>query len=615
MARSTHSSNPLRARPRRSRLAAVVAGATALAAVLAATLAGPAFADSKPTNPSDSATPPTVTADALPTPQINGVVWTQTIVGNTVFAGGSFTTARPYGVAHLGKGTVERWNILSYNLTTGVLNTAFAPQLNGQVKAIVGTPDQKHVFVAGTFTKVGKTTANHVVELGATSGAVIPSFKATTNYTVDALALDYRKNNVYLGGDFTTVDSKARTRLAAVSVTQGALRPWAPSANGTVRALAVDPDHSKVVVGGAFSTLDGKSKPGYGIGAVNTTSGSLLPWAMNSVIRDAGINSAILSLASTSTGVYGSGYVYNGAGNLEGTFRADWKTGALTWMEDCHGDTYSVAIAAGVEYEAGHAHNCSTVGGFPDDTSLDHYRAVAFSTAATHTLTANTVAGYSNFAGQPAPSLLDWFPAFDIGTFTGQNQGPWSVAASAKYVVYGGEFTTVNGIAQQGLTRFAVPSLAPNKMGPEKSGATFMPTVTATPTSATVSWTANADPDNENLTYTVLRDDVPVYTVTGPSWLWNEPTMSWTDTDATALTPGSSPWYRIRATDAFGNTVIGDSTTVTIPAAPSTAPDPGAAVDSPVTPPAAPAAAAPAAATPAAAPAAPAADPAAAPAG
>ena len=41
----------------------------------------------------------TVTADALPTVQIDGVVWSQAVVGNTVYAGGRFNNARPAGAA------------------------------------------------------------------------------------------------------------------------------------------------------------------------------------------------------------------------------------------------------------------------------------------------------------------------------------------------------------------------------------------------------------------------------------------------------------------------------------------------------------------------------------
>ena len=40
-----------------------------------------------------------VTADRLPTVQVDGVVWSQAVVGNTVYAGGSFNNARPAGAA------------------------------------------------------------------------------------------------------------------------------------------------------------------------------------------------------------------------------------------------------------------------------------------------------------------------------------------------------------------------------------------------------------------------------------------------------------------------------------------------------------------------------------
>ena len=76
-----------------------------------------------------------VTADALPTVQIDGVVWSQAVVGNTVYAGGNFANARPAGAAP-GTNLTPRNNLLSYNLSTGVLNSSFAPSLNAQ--AMVG---------------------------------------------------------------------------------------------------------------------------------------------------------------------------------------------------------------------------------------------------------------------------------------------------------------------------------------------------------------------------------------------------------------------------------------------------------------------------------------------
>src|SRR5471030_1008271 len=87
------------------------------------------------TAPPDPTTPVTVSADSLPTVQIDGVVWQQAIVGNTVYAGGSFANARPAGAA-AGTNLTPRANLLSYDITTGALNTAFAPNPNAQVEAV-----------------------------------------------------------------------------------------------------------------------------------------------------------------------------------------------------------------------------------------------------------------------------------------------------------------------------------------------------------------------------------------------------------------------------------------------------------------------------------------------
>lgn len=61
-----------------------------------------------------------VTADPLPTTQINGVVWSQVTNGDTVYSGGQFTMARPAG-ARLGEQQTRRSNLLkaSRALTVG----------------------------------------------------------------------------------------------------------------------------------------------------------------------------------------------------------------------------------------------------------------------------------------------------------------------------------------------------------------------------------------------------------------------------------------------------------------------------------------------------------------
>ena len=96
---------------------------------------------------------------------------------------------------------------------------------------------------------------------------------------------------------------------------------------------------------------------------------------------------------------------------------------------------------------------------------------------ATGTLAHNPYGGYTDWFGTPSPSQLNWYPDMTVGSYTGQSQSAWTVTGNGQYLVEGGEFPTVNGAAQQGLVRFAVPSIAPNKQGPRLSGSNFKPTV------------------------------------------------------------------------------------------------------------------------------------------
>ncbi len=108
---------------RRSRSVSLTATVTLTLALASGVLvaAGPAQADTAPVPP---VTLSTVSADSLPTVQVNGVVWSQVVVGNTVYATGSFTQARPAGAA-VGTNQTPRSNLLAYNLTTGALITTW----------------------------------------------------------------------------------------------------------------------------------------------------------------------------------------------------------------------------------------------------------------------------------------------------------------------------------------------------------------------------------------------------------------------------------------------------------------------------------------------------------
>ncbi len=559
----------------------LVAGALALAAPAAR-------ADSAPLNPANPATPLTVTADALPTVQLgkaadgkDGVAWAQVVVGNTVYVAGRFVTARPAGAAP-GAQEVPRRNLLAYDIRTGQLVTSFAPDLNGQALAIAASPDGTRIYVGGDFTAANGQPRNRVAAYDTRSGALVPDWRPSVSGQVRALAAT--GSAVYIGGTISAVGSASRTRLAAVSAVNGALLPWAPvpgvgptsgnrlpiwenqatltpkrdaqgrdildtAANSRtsndVQALVIA--GGSVIAAGRFDSLNGVRATG--IGALDPVTGATRPFAVNQLITNQGVHSAVWSLSTDGRAVYGTAYDFYGPGNMESAFAAEATTGALLWASTCRGDTYSSFPLGGALYTGSHVHECGNIGSYAEFSPKVLRYAAAFSTAATGVNGPFTF-GNANFARKPAPALLSWWPILAAGAATGQSQAAWSVAGNDRYVVYAGEFPRVNSTPQQGLVRFAVPGTAPSRMAP--TGAGLTPTVTSpAPGTARVVWQESHDPDNEVLTYRVYRDNgtVPVHEVSAAQTWWDRDLMSFTDRGLTA----GAHTYRVTVTDPQGN--------------------------------------------------------------
>ncbi|MFF1635008.1 LamG-like jellyroll fold domain-containing protein [Leifsonia sp. NPDC058248] len=524
-------------------------------------LASPASADTAPPDPTNPASPPTVSADALPTTQIDGVAWAQVVVGNTVYVAGKFTTARPAGAA-AGTNTTPRSNLLAYDITTGNLIASVNVPLNAQALTITASPDGSRVYVGGDFTTAGGGNYYRIVAISTATGQVVSSFRPIMESQVRALAAT--NTAVYAGGTFSSVNGTATPYIAKINASDGSLNTaWHGSTDFVVDALAVAPDGTKVYAGGRFQHANGTDA--YGLAMYSGTDGSILPFPANSVVRDAGTQAGITALVATNDRVYGSGYIFGAGGNLEGSFSAD-PNGNLLWIEDCHGDTYSIYPLGDALYTAGHPHYCGNLAGYPQTDPWTYHHTIAFSKATTGTLTNNGDGAYANFSGQPAPTLLNWYPAYVTGSYTGQGQAAWSIAGNSQYLAVGGEFPFVNGVAQYGLTRYAVASAAPNKVGPNVNTALVPNAASFTAGQARISWTATYDQDNVNLNYKLVRDGNlanPVYQTNQISNFWTRPAMGYIDS---GLAPGSSHSYRVYVTDPFGNQISRLGNTVTISA-------------------------------------------------
>ncbi len=516
-----------------------------------------------------------VTSDALPTVQIDsGVVWTTLIVGNTVYAGGQFSNTRPAGAA-AGTNLTPRSNLLAFNLTTGNL-TSFAPTFNGAVKSLAVSPDGSTLYVGGSFTSVNGTTQYNVAAFNTATGAYIPSFKAEIGGSyVNAIAAT--STTVYFGGLIGAADGTTRKNLAAVAAGTGKLVNWAPTTDLQVDAMTLTPKKDKLIIGGRFGQVNGVTQRG--LAALSLTDGSMLPWlAPQTVINGGGPTTSdpnygkagIYSLTADANAVYGTGWVYADTtiGNLEGSFSANPDTGAINWIEDCHGDTYS-AYSDGTDiYEVSHKHDCSGIGAYPNATpapgNLTHMEAFTTSVQGTLTQSDEINSIYKDWSGEPAPAMVNFFPQFVTGSFTGQGQAAWTLAGNGQYVVAGGEFPIVNGQTQQGLVRFAVKSISGAKVGPHLSGSKWVPTaISISAGTARVAIPQNYDYDDLNLTYNIMRKGTatPVYTTTLASPFWQQNPITFTDK---GLTPGQTYEYQVIAVDGDGNQAKSNAVDVTV---------------------------------------------------
>ena len=154
-------------------------------------------------------------------------------------------------------------------------------------------------------------------------------------------------STVYAGGNFTTINSTARTRLAAVNGTTGALvSGWTPSADDEVTSLAAATDGSKVFVGGLFSHI-GSSSQNH-VAALNPSTGATLSWAYHPIYPVEG-------MTATSSSLFLAG---GGSGGRVGALSA--SSGALQWEISVDGNVQGVAVTGSNWSPAATSTTCAT---------------------------------------------------------------------------------------------------------------------------------------------------------------------------------------------------------------------------------------------------------------
>jgi len=178
--------------------------------------------------------------DPIFDPNVNGIVRSVEVSGNTVFIAGSFTSV----------GGAPRQNVAAINLSTGV-PTGWTSAVNGHVYALAVTAAS--VFIGGSFTIVGGVTRNRVAEISRATG-MPTTWNPNANNTVNTMAMT--ATTVVIGGSFTSVRGVARNRAAELDLATGSVTSFDPDTSGTVNNIAHGPDGS-LIIAGSFSTISG----------------------------------------------------------------------------------------------------------------------------------------------------------------------------------------------------------------------------------------------------------------------------------------------------------------------------------------------------------------------
>ena len=206
----------------------------------------------------------------------NGEVLDSIVLGNRVIVVGTFTQ-----VENVGGNSIDQPYIAAYNANTGQFDSSFRPDVNNFVNAIA--TDGNNVYITGQFSTVDGENHRRIAKLNS-NGSVNSNFDTSMGSTPNTL--DVANGKVYIGGPFTTVNGQAREAFAAVDANNGDLDSTtnfdfadvATNGGVTVRWLEVSPNNNFLFVSHSARLIDGQIRTGIARFDVSANSTNLSSW-------------------------------------------------------------------------------------------------------------------------------------------------------------------------------------------------------------------------------------------------------------------------------------------------------------------------------------------------
>lgn len=232
--------------------------------------------------------------------------------GNDILAAGTFSVVN----AHNRAGSVR--------ITQAGAATNFVADVgNTDPGSLAMAYDAAHnqLYLAGEFTSINGTARRGIARVNATTGALDATWNPAPNGDVLDVAL--YNGVVYFVGDFTSVGGTGRNRAAAVN-TSGTLQSWNPNCNDVAEAVAIDDASGWIYIGGVFTQCGATTRHCI---ARFDAAGTLDAWDANVVNNALGAPPGAISgevytimVASLGHSVYIGGY-FDRIGGAGGTLR------------------------------------------------------------------------------------------------------------------------------------------------------------------------------------------------------------------------------------------------------------------------------------------------------
>jgi hypothetical protein len=210
--------------------------------------------------------------------------------GTTMYAVGTFTEIQS------GKTVFTRNGAFSFAAEAPFAVTSWDPEVNGTVNSIAFNGSNcSDAYIGGKFTEIGSTAAKDIAEVDTTTGAVVPTFKASASAEVDTIV--GFNGHLLTGGTFKSINgSAADPYFTSLNPTTGRNDGYLAlsisgnynyqddsgrqvSSNPTrVYNQQISPDGTRDLIEGDFMTVGGQPRQQVAVIDLGATAASIDAW-------------------------------------------------------------------------------------------------------------------------------------------------------------------------------------------------------------------------------------------------------------------------------------------------------------------------------------------------